>query len=74
MIPNPILQEIYSAREQILAEYDGDLAAYIRSANERAKASGHPIAKLPQRKIRGTGVVKSGGCEVGSQLPLRNDR
>ncbi len=58
MTTNPILQEIYAARAQLLAEYGGDLAAYIRSANERAKASGHIIAKIKQRTIRRTGAAK----------------
>lgn len=52
MSTNPILREIYSAREQIMAEYGNDLAAYLQSAAQRAKASGHPVAKLEQRKPR----------------------
>ncbi len=52
MSTNPILSEIYAAREQIMADYNNDLAAYLRDAAQRAKASGHPVAKLVQRKPR----------------------
>lgn len=52
MPKNPILEELYEIRSEILAEYDGDVEAYLRSAAERAKASGHPVAKVQQRSIR----------------------
>ena len=49
---NPILEEIYKVREQIMAEYRGDTAAYLRDAQERLLASGRPIANIQQRAIR----------------------
>jgi hypothetical protein len=54
MTPNPILEELYAARAQIMAEYGNDIHAYLRDAAERTKASGHPIAKIKQRTIRRT--------------------
>lgn len=42
---NDILEEIYAARETLLAEFEGDVHAYIQNARERAIASGRPIAK-----------------------------
>ena len=52
MTPNPILQELYAARAQIMAKYGNDLGAYLRDATERTKASGHPIAQIKQRTIK----------------------
>jgi hypothetical protein len=52
MAPNPILEELYAARAEIMSEYDSDLRAYLRHAAERPKASGHPIANIKQRTIR----------------------
>jgi len=74
MTRNPILEEIDQAREELLAEHDGDLGAYIRSANERALASGHPIATLKQRTIRRTGAPKSGIAAVDRQSSPPGDQ
>jgi len=48
---NPILEEIYETREQLVAEFKGDLHAYVEDARKRVLASGRPIA-IPQRKSR----------------------
>ena len=61
---NPILEELYAARAQIMAQYENDLGAYLRDAAERTKASGHPIAKIKQRTIRCSGAAKSGDSPV----------
>ena len=50
MTNNPILEEIYRARAQILAEHGHALKAYMNEEFERLKAAGHPIAKLEQRR------------------------
>jgi len=47
---NPILDEIYAARDKLLADCQGDIHAYIEDARKRALASGHPIASPKQRK------------------------
>ena len=52
MTANPILQELYAARAQIMAKYGNDLGAYLRDATERTKTSGHPIAQIKQRTIK----------------------
>ncbi len=49
---NPILKELHDIRAQILAEHGDDLGAYLHSEFQRAKASGHPVAKIKQRTIR----------------------
>ena len=61
---NPILEELYAARAQIMAQYGNDLGAYLRDAAERTKTSGHPIAKIKQRSIRCSGAAKSGESPV----------
>ena len=61
---NPILEELYAARAQIMAQYGNDLGAYLRDAAERTKTSGHPIAKIKQRTIRCSGAAKSGESPV----------
>ena len=46
---NPILEEIYAAREQLLAEAGGDLHRYVQEARARALASGRLIAAPAHR-------------------------
>ena len=41
---DPILDELHAIREEILAEYNGDVHAYVQDARERALKSGRPIA------------------------------
>lgn len=74
MTRNPILEEIYQIREQILAEYQGDTSAYLRDAQKRLLASGRPVAKIKQRTIRCTGAAKSGVAAVERQSSPPGDR
>ena len=74
MTRNPILDELHEVRRQMLAEYDGDLSAYLRDAQARLEASGRPIAKLKQRTIRCTGAAKSGELAVDNQSSPPGDR
>lgn len=71
---NPILKEIYHVRRQILAEHKDDLGDYLRAEFARAKASGHPIAKIKQRAIRCTGAAKSGELAVEDHSLPRGDQ
>ena len=66
MTRNEILDELHAARRQILAQYNGDTAAYLRDAQARLAASGRPIADLKQRTIRYTATAKPG------DLPLED--
>lgn len=52
MNSNPILEELYRVRSELLAEHHGDLGAYLAAAAERARDSSHPIAVISQRSIR----------------------
>ncbi|MDZ4850126.1 MAG: hypothetical protein SGI77_12645 [Pirellulaceae bacterium] len=49
MTRNPILDELHAARRKILADYNGDTAAYLRDAQLRLEASGRPIWQGKQR-------------------------
>lgn len=61
---NTILDELHAARYKILADYNGDTAAYLRDAQSRLEASGRPIWQGKQRTIRCNGAAKSGVSEV----------
>ena len=65
MTTNPILEELYAVRAEIMAEYGNDLGAYLRDAAERNRAASHPVAKIKQRTIRCTGAAKSAELPVG---------
>ena len=67
MTRNAILDELHATRRKILADYDGDTAAYLRDAKARLEASGRPIAHRKQRTIRRTGAAKSGDSAVEPQ-------
>lgn len=74
MPANPILEELYAVRRQIMNEHGDDLAAYLHAESERLKASGHPIANIKQRKIRCTRAAKPGKLAVNSQVSPPGDR
>jgi hypothetical protein len=74
MARNPILDELHAARRQILADWDGDTAAYLRDAQARLEASGRRISQRKQRTIRCTGAAKPGGTEVDSFSSPPRDR
>ena len=52
MTRNAILDELHAARRKLLADCNGDTAAYLRAAQARLEASGRPIAHRKQRTIR----------------------
>ena len=64
MTRNAILDELHAARRKLLADYNGDTAAYLRDAQARLEASGRPIAHRKQRTIRCSGAAKSGDLPV----------
>lgn len=73
MSHNPILEEIYAAREKLLAKFNGDVHAYIEDARRRALASGRPIAAPTQRTNRSTGAAKPEVSAVESQTSPPGD-
>ena len=54
MFENPIVDEVHRIREQILAEYNGDLHALIRDARrhtEEAALAGRKVYSPPQEQV-----------------------
>lgn len=74
MTHNTILEELHAIRRKILADCNGDTAAYLRDAQARLEASGRPIWRGKQRKIRCTGAAKSDETEVDILLSPPRDR
>jgi hypothetical protein len=67
MARNPILEEIYAARDALLAEYKGNVHAYVLDARERALASGRPIAVPKHRPSRAAGAADTRVSAVETQ-------
>jgi hypothetical protein len=65
---NPILEEIYAARDKLLADCHGDIHAYVQEARQRALDSGRPIATPKQRTMRCTGAADSSAAEIEGEL------
>ena len=65
---NPILEEIYAARDKLLADCHGDVHAYVEEAWQRALASGRPIATPKQRTKRSTGAADQGTSKIEGEL------
>jgi hypothetical protein len=61
---NPILEEIYAARDKLLADCHGDVHAYVEAARQRALASGRPIATPKQRTKRCTGAAELDASKI----------
>ena len=61
MARNPILEEIYAARDKLLADYKGDVHAYVQESRQRALASGRAIAAPKPRTTRRSGAPEQGG-------------
>jgi hypothetical protein len=52
MSDNPIVEEVHRIRQQLLAEYNGDLRALVDDAHRRVeeiKAGRKQVVKLPTR-------------------------
>ncbi|MCH8047753.1 MAG: hypothetical protein IID44_29010 [Planctomycetes bacterium] len=74
MTRNVILDELHAVRRQILADCNGDTAAYLRDAQARLEASGRPISQRKQRTIRCTGAAKSGQSAMENYSSPPGDR
>jgi hypothetical protein len=51
MIDNPIVDEIHRIREEMLAEYGGDLHALIVNAQDEAARAGRRVIAPPPQTI-----------------------
>ena len=54
MIDNPIVEEIHRIREEMLAEFNGDLRALMKHAQERTRQSQNASAVSPSVSSRPT--------------------
>ena len=69
MPDNPILEEIYAAREKLLADAGGDLHRYLEGVRKREQASGllrDPNKQRTKDCIERDGRPKSDGSSVSS--------
>jgi hypothetical protein len=51
MWEDPIVAEVRKAREQLLARYNGDVAAMVRDLQAKAIASGTKFVSFPPRRV-----------------------
>ena len=61
MTRNPILEELYAAREKLLKDAGGDAHKYLEGVREREQASGRLLSAEEQKAIRCAGDAESGG-------------
>lgn len=66
MTRNPILDELYAAREKLLADAGGDGHKFLEGVRERERASGRLLSADEQKTIRCSGAAKS------AELPVAN--
>ena len=71
---NPILDELYAAREKLLSDAGGDLRKYLEGVRVREQASGRLVTPEEQRTIRCNGATKSGVSEVQNLSSSPADR
>jgi len=73
MTKNPILDELYSIRERLLADAGGTLEGLVAKIQADQKASGSTVRK--SRRTRGcTEAAKSGDLPVENQSSPLGDR
>ena len=59
MTPNPILEELYAARQKLLADAGGDAHKYLDGVRERERASGRLLSADEQRAIGSSRAANS---------------
>ncbi len=74
MTRNPILDELYAAREKLLSDAGGDLHKYLEGVRVRERASGRLVTPEEQRTIRCDAAAKSGVSEVQNLSSSPADR
>jgi len=61
---DPIVEEIHKIREQLLAEYNGDLVAFMKAAQKRteeAARAGRPVYSPARRPVEPQPPAKKAG-------------
>jgi hypothetical protein len=51
MWEDPIVAEVRKARDELLARYNGDVAAMVRDLQAKAIASGQKFVSFPPRRV-----------------------
>ena len=74
MTRNPVLEELYAAREQLLAAAGGDPSRYLEGVRERERASGRLLSAEEQKAIRCTPAPKSDELVMDNQASPPGDR
>lgn len=74
MTSNPILEEIYAAREKLLTDAGGDVHKYLEGVRRREAASGRLLPPNPRSTSRASEAARSG--DPAGQVPgcLPNSR
>jgi hypothetical protein len=57
---NPILEELYAARDKLLADAGGDVHRYLEDVRRREAASGRLLPPSPQQTENGTNATDRG--------------
>jgi hypothetical protein len=73
MTKNPILDELHTVREQLLADAGGSLDALVDRLQAEEQKSNRPRF-IPQRTIRRAGAAKSGDKALENQSSLPGER
>ena len=74
MTRNPVLEELYAAREKLLADAGGDPSRYLEGVRERERASGRLLSTEEQRTIRCARSPKLGELVMDNQPAPSGDR
>ncbi len=74
MTRNPILDELYAAREKLLADAGGDAHEFLEGVRKRERASGRLLSAEEQRTIRCNAAVESTELPVENLSPPLGDR
>ncbi len=73
MTHNPILEELYAAREKLLADAGGNAHQYLEGVRERERASGRLLSAEEQKAIRCAKEVKPTESSVESLASPRRE-
>ncbi len=64
---NPILEELYAAREKLLADAGGDVHKYLEGVRKRELASGRLLEQVSHRTTNGNGTTTDAGRIPGER-------
>ena len=74
MPANPILDELYAAREQLLADAGGDVRRYLEGVRRREAASGRLATALPKTANGCVAIAEEHAAAVANPEPASSGR